>query len=325
MFNVLDSVIFTLLNEYARNPFLDKVLPFFSLSCPLWLGGIFFFSFFIFHCRKHYGDALWRLLVLGIVLGISVGVSDVGASLLKDAFGRYHPYQTLSGTIYYNTNDNAWERIQILSAAESDALDSAVALEVIDNVKMDSDLKDALPLSPITLPLIALPGDAELSSSLEPSGSVERNAAVGEFISDEMLLDADNAFDSSIENEVRGVQNTLPLEDTSVELADVPDSYKVTGYSQAQLQTMFGSEIFSMPSSFAANAMAMAIVIALLFHRTSPWIYMMPIIVGWARVYTGNSYPMDILVGWIWGILAVAIAWLVCDVMFRFVSKNRKL
>ena len=288
MFDVLDSALFRLLNDYARSSVLDAVLPFFSFAWPFWLGIVSFLVFFTLYCRKQYGSALWRLLALGIVLSLSVCVSAFGSFLMKDVFERSRPYQNLSGTVYYDSRDNEWVRIQILQStadAKSPALvDAGVGVGSLSAGNLSS----------------------EKSTSLEGAG-----VKTGNSVQPNIILDAKNATISDIIKTV-GAQSIAP-------------TYKTIGCDAPALQNMLQENGYSMPSAFAANVMALALVIALLFHKTSPWIYMMPLLCGWSRIYTGNSYPLDILVGWILGIVSVAVAWLLCDLVFKSVSKNRQL
>ncbi len=101
--------------------------------------------------------------------------------------------------------------------------------------------------------------------------------------------------------------------------------YEQKDYNIDKLAEIQKHSGFSMPSSVAACSMAITLIISLLLPRSNPWIYIIPIIIGWARIYTGYSFPLDIVVGWIWGILCVAITWLICDFILRKFSKTRKL
>lgn len=75
------------------------------------------------------------------------------------------------------------------------------------------------------------------------------------------------------------------------------------------------------PSSVISISMAIAFVIALLMAKTSPYIYLFPLVIGWAQIYTGSAYLSDLLVGWCVGILSVVIAWLCFAFFFRITGK----
>lgn len=75
------------------------------------------------------------------------------------------------------------------------------------------------------------------------------------------------------------------------------------------------------PSSVISISMAIAFVIALLMARTSPYIYLFPLLIGWAQIYTGSAYLSDLLVGWSVGLLSVFAAWLCFAFFFRITGK----
>lgn len=75
------------------------------------------------------------------------------------------------------------------------------------------------------------------------------------------------------------------------------------------------------PSSVISISMAIAFVIALLVARTSPYIYLFPLLIGWAQIYTGSAYLSDLLVGWCVGLLSVVAAWLCFAFFFRITGK----
>lgn len=75
------------------------------------------------------------------------------------------------------------------------------------------------------------------------------------------------------------------------------------------------------PSSVISISMAIAFVIALLMARSSPYIYLFPLLIGWAQIYTGSAYLSDLLVGWCVGLLSVVAAWLCFAFFFRITGK----
>lgn len=89
---------------------------------------------------------------------------------------------------------------------------------------------------------------------------------------------------------------------------------------QLQVKWIDGSaKLF--PSSVISISMAIAFVIALLMARSSPYIYLFPLLIGWAQIYTGSAYLSDLLVGWCVGLLSVFAAWLCFAFFFRITGK----
>lgn len=81
----------------------------------------------------------------------------------------------------------------------------------------------------------------------------------------------------------------------------------------------------SMPSPPAAACMAVAVVLSLLFYRSNPWVFLLPVSVGFSQVYVGRNYPFDILMGWAIGLVSVILVWWVCHLIFVRFSSHRKL
>ena len=80
----------------------------------------------------------------------------------------------------------------------------------------------------------------------------------------------------------------------------------------------------SMPSSHAANSMAVALVLAIVLRRTNPWIFSVPLVVGWSRVYLGRHYPIDVLAGWFVGIVSVCMTLWLLNLFFRKLGRKAK-
>ncbi len=52
----------------------------------------------------------------------------------------------------------------------------------------------------------------------------------------------------------------------------------------------------SRPSSHSANTMAAAMVALFFFGRRAAWVFLIPLFVGYSRIYTGAHYPSDVLI-----------------------------
>jgi undecaprenyl-diphosphatase len=71
----------------------------------------------------------------------------------------------------------------------------------------------------------------------------------------------------------------------------------------------------SMPSSHTANTAAVAVAAWRFFGRRAAWTFLLPIGVGYSRIYTGSHWPSDVLVSFILGCMVATavlagLAWL---------------
>lgn len=64
----------------------------------------------------------------------------------------------------------------------------------------------------------------------------------------------------------------------------------------------------SFPSGHAANNMAVATVLMLFYPRRG-WIYLpVALAIGYARIYTGSHWPLDVVAGWLLGLVGGWVA-----------------
>ncbi|SOB57559.1 Phosphoesterase PA-phosphatase related protein [Pseudodesulfovibrio profundus] len=66
----------------------------------------------------------------------------------------------------------------------------------------------------------------------------------------------------------------------------------------------------SYPSAHSANTMCLAILTMFLWPGLKKWPLLLPLVVGYSRVYLGKHYPTDVLAGWLYGVVTGVAVWL---------------
>jgi undecaprenyl-diphosphatase len=202
MLEVIDLALFELINITCHNAVFNFIMPLFSQVWIMWVGALICIIAYAVHCWRDYLEPVGRVVMLILLMGLSVAVTDSSTSVLKHSIGRERPCEVVIGTNYYNADTQQWTVITENSAEEQ----------------------------------------------------------------------------------------------------------KLGG---------------SMPSSPAAACMAIAVVLSLLFYRSNPWVFALPISVGFAQVYVGKNYPLDVLMGWLIGLVSVITVWWICHLIFIRFSSHR--
>ncbi len=87
--------LFTWINQGWQNPVFDILMPLFSSSAFLWALGI------VLAAVGLKGGRVTLTVIIGLAL--SIALSDLTCSVVKDSVGRVRPYHSLAGTRYIDS------------------------------------------------------------------------------------------------------------------------------------------------------------------------------------------------------------------------------
>lgn len=73
----------------------------------------------------------------------------------------------------------------------------------------------------------------------------------------------------------------------------------------------------SYPSAHSSNTMCIALLALLFWPALKKWPLILPLLVGYSRVYLGKHYPMDVVAGWLFGAVIAGFVWLIWKYVFE--------
>ena len=111
MLQVIDEAIFDLINITFHNDVFNFIIPLFSQIWLIWVGVFLCVVAYAVHCWRSSLEPVGRVLMLVLLMGLSVGVTDFSSSALKHSIGRDRPCEELLGANYYDVSTQKWAEV----------------------------------------------------------------------------------------------------------------------------------------------------------------------------------------------------------------------
>lgn len=108
MFQIIDQSLFEVVNMSAHNAVFNFIVPLFSQVWLMWVGALICVVVYAVHCWRSSLEPVGRVLMLVLLMGLSVGVTDITTSALKSSIDRERPCQVVMGTNYYDSATDQW-------------------------------------------------------------------------------------------------------------------------------------------------------------------------------------------------------------------------
>ena len=261
MFSALEDFLFKFFNMTVRADFLDWFLPLFESSLPVFLVAVISALSFAIYCKKTYGEFLYRFILFMAMIVLSAIFAKQAANSIY--IERPRPYQEIAGTMFYDEQEKTWMQAQY-------AVDELYPPVTIEE-ENESTQQNSLDKEQII-------DNVEKTKEENISGSFEEQEEVS---SNEELQN--NTQEIQENKEIIQEEKNNNISDVEQNIASKNEQPTFVIHGQAKLQ----------PSSVIAISMAIAFVIALLVAKAMPYIYLFPLLIGWAQIYTGNAYLSD--------------------------------
>ena len=111
MLQVIDEAIFDLINITFHNDVFNFIIPLFSQIWLIWVGVFLCVVAYAVHCWRSSLEPIGRILMLILLMGLSVGVTDFTSSALKHTIDRDRPCENLLGANSYDVETQKWAEV----------------------------------------------------------------------------------------------------------------------------------------------------------------------------------------------------------------------